>query len=115
MVRPKPQQRWSKRSRRAVLVILGCLLLTAYFAQHIITGRHGLEARSRLIARASMLDTRIRSLEAARSSLRVEVRLLRPDPPDADIVEEIAAEVLGFVRPGDTIAMRSAPRAPQPR
>jgi cell division protein FtsB len=49
------------------------------------------------------LDFEIRTLEAARSGLKRDVALLSPELPDADLVEEIARDVLGFVKPGDRI------------
>jgi cell division protein FtsB len=85
-------------------VLLLCLGLTAYFAHHAIYGRHGLEARSKLIERSALLEFEIRSLEAVRANLQRDVALLSPDKPDADIVEEIAREVLGFVHPDDYVA-----------
>jgi cell division protein FtsB len=87
-------------------VLLLCLGLTAYFAYHAITGRHGLEARSRLIERSALLEFEIKSLEAVRAKLGRDVALLSPDKPDPDIVEEVAREVLGFVHPDDTVITR---------
>ncbi len=87
-------------------MLLLCLGLTAYFAYHAITGRHGLEARSRLIERSALLEFEIKSLEAVRAKLGRDVALLSPDKPDPDIVEEVAREVLGFVHPDDTVITR---------
>ena len=84
-------------------MLLLCLGLTAYFVHHAINGRHGFEARSRLIERSALLEFEIKSLEAVRAKLERDVALLSPDQPDPDIVEETAREVLGFVRPEDQI------------
>jgi cell division protein FtsB len=84
-------------------VLLLCLGLTAYFAHHAIYGRHGLETRSKLIERSALLEFEIRSLEAVRAKLERDVKLLSPDKPDPDLVEEIAREVLGFVHPDDVV------------
>lgn len=84
-------------------MLLLCLGLTAYFAHHTLKGRHGLEARGRLLERESALQFQLESLETVRSKLERDVALLRPDLPDPDFVEEIAREVLGFARPGDRI------------
>jgi cell division protein FtsB len=84
-------------------VLLLCLGLTAYFAHHAIYGRHGLETRSKLIERSALLEFEIRSLEAVRAKLAHDVKLLSPDKPDPDLVEEIAREVLGFVHPDDVV------------
>lgn len=84
-------------------MLLVCAALTAYFAYHIVHGRHGLEARNRLMERSSLLEFEIRSLEAVRSKLVRDVALLKPELPDADLVEEIARETLGYVHPGDML------------
>ncbi len=89
-------------------MLLLCLGLTAYFAFHTLNGRHGLEARDKLLERQSALEFEIQSLEAVRAKLERDVALLRPDLPDPDFVEEIAREVLGFANPRDQIVMDSA-------
>lgn len=73
-------------------------------------GRHGLEARDGLLERESVLQFEIQSLEAVRAKLERDVALLRPDPPDRDLVEEIAREVMGFADPRDRIVMDSDPQ-----
>ena len=80
-----------------------CLCLAAYFGHHTIQGRHGLEARSRLISRASTLATEIRALEVVRSRLERDVALLSETAPDADLIEDIARDMLAFARPGERI------------
>jgi cell division protein FtsB len=86
-------------------VLLCCTGLTATFAHHSIYGRHGLEARKALMEKSSLLDFEIRSLETVRSKLERDVALLSPELPDADIVEEIARDVLGFVAPSDKLLL----------
>jgi cell division protein FtsB len=90
------------RIRQATVLLL-CLGLTAYFAHHAIYGRHGLEARSRLIERSALLEFEIKSLEAVRAKLARDVALLSPETPDPDMVDEIAREVLGFAHPDDSV------------
>jgi cell division protein FtsB len=91
-----------------VLVLLACLTSSAYFGCHALHGRHGIEARDRLVERANLLDFEIKSLEAVRDKLKRDVALLSPDRPDADLVEEIARDVLGYVHPQDVL-VSSAP------
>lgn len=88
---------------RQIFVLLACLTSTAYFVYHARYGRHGLEARNRLIERSALLDFEIRGLESVRTKLRHDVALLSPEVPNADLVEEIARDVLGYVRSNDTI------------
>lgn len=86
-----------------VLVLLTCMILTAYFAYHAIYGRHGLEALKELKERSSLLDFEIKSLEAVRANLKHDVALLSPAIPDPDIVDEAARDILGYVRKDDRI------------
>jgi cell division protein FtsB len=88
---------------KQVLVLLACLMSTAYFVHHALYGRHGLEVRKQLTERAALLDFEIKGLETVRAKLAHDVALLSPEVPNADLVEEIARDVLGYVRSGDTI------------
>ncbi|HPG89754.1 MAG TPA: septum formation initiator family protein [Hyphomicrobium sp.] len=88
---------------RQVLVLLACLSATGYFAYHARYGRHGFEARAHLLDRSALLDFEIKSLESVRSKLARDVALLTPELPNADLVEEIARDVLGYVQPNDRI------------
>ncbi len=88
--------------------MLTCLGLTCTFAYHALYGRHGLETRSRLISRSAGLEFEIRGLEAVRARLKRDVALLATEPPNADLVEENARDVLGFVHPDDRIFSRGS-------
>lgn len=81
--------------------MLVCLGLTGYFSYHAIQGRHGLEARSRLIDRSRALEREIRALETVQARLRREVAALDEQAPDPDFVNELARQVLGFASPQD--------------
>ena len=87
-------------------MLLCCFSATGYFAFHALHGRHGFEARARLIERSSVLEFEIKSLEAVRSHLARDVALLSPEMPAPDLVEEIARDVLGFSYPADRILRR---------
>ena len=105
VLRQPKKHDWSSRPRQATVLLL-CLGSTAYFFHHAINGRHGFEARSKLIERSALLEFEINSLEAVRAKLEHDVALLSPDKPDSDLVEEISREVLGFVRPEDQVLTR---------
>jgi cell division protein FtsB len=90
---------WPRQS----LVLLLCLSALGYFAFHAKTGKHGLDARAQLIERSATLEPEIARLEAVRARLERDVRLLDQRVPDADLVNELAFEVLGFAAPGDRI------------
>ncbi len=91
------------RFLKQLSVTFACLGLTAYFSYHIRYGRHGLEARRELLDRSALLDFEIKGLETVRTKLRHDVALLSPEIPNADIVEETARDILGYVRPDDKI------------
>jgi cell division protein FtsB len=93
----------SRRLLGQTFVLLACLMSTAYFVYHARYGRHGLEVRNRLIERSALLDFEIKGLETVRTKLRRDVALLTPEVPNSDLVEEIARDVLGYVRSDDRI------------
>jgi cell division protein FtsB len=96
-----------RKSRpRQILVSLFCLCALGYFAYHAIVGKRGLEARSRLIERSRLLGPQIMRLEAVRTRLEQDVRLL--DAADPAIIEELAIELLGFARAGDRVVVLPA-------
>ncbi len=99
-----------KGSLRQIPVLLLCLGLTTSFAYHAIKGRHGLEARSRLIERSQALEREIGNLETVRAALAADIRLLSQTPPDPDLVSEIAADVLGMVPPGTRVLVPAGER-----
>jgi cell division protein FtsB len=88
---------------KQALVLLACLTSTAYFVYHARYSRHGLEVRGKLIERAALLDFEIRGLETVRTKLKRDVALLSPEVPNSDMAEEIARDVLGYVRSDDKI------------
>jgi cell division protein FtsB len=88
---------------RQTLVSAFCLLAIGYFAYHAVGGNRGWEARSRLLQRAAVLEHEIERLKTERGRLERDVKLL--DAGDADIVEELTIETLGFARPGDRIVV----------
>ena len=102
-----PVLRTIKHDRRAtskrVLAVLACLALTVYFAHHAVAGRHGFEARQRLLARAPHLEVQLSSLDLVRQRLQRDVDVLTSDFPSRDLVEEIARDMLGYVLPSEVV------------
>lgn len=101
----QPNKWWSRL--RQTTVVLFCLGLMAYFGHHAIHGRHGLEARTRLIERSSLLAFEARSLEAVRGKLQRDIALLSPNKPHPDLIEEVARDVLGFVKTDEIVIVRA--------
>lgn len=109
-----PIHDWRKLSRQFIVLLI-CSGLASYFAYHAINGRHGLEAKRQFLERLTLLEFEIKSLEAARARYTQDVALLSPELPNADMVEEIARDVLGFVHPDDQVILSAAQPAPQQR
>jgi cell division protein FtsB len=103
-----------RTQRRVPLAMLCCLLIAGYFAQHAVSGKHGLEARSRLQERAKRISADVKKLDAELHQLQRDVALLSTEPPDADFVREIAADVLGFI-PTDGLLMTAPAVTPTMR
>ena len=95
-----------RKPLQSFTVLLGCSMFAAYFIHHAVYGRHGLEAQARLLQRSTVLAREVSSLELVHARLGRHVRLLVSDPPDRDIVEEIAQRELGYAYPQDTILRR---------
>ncbi|HRD74892.1 MAG TPA: hypothetical protein PK264_02985, partial [Hyphomicrobiaceae bacterium] len=81
-------------------MLLICLGLTASFAYHIRHGRHGLEARSTLLARSAALELRVHALETVRARLARDIALLGA-APDRDLVSELAQELVDLLLGAD--------------
>jgi len=103
----KPIHDWRKFSRQFTVLLI-CSGFASYFAYHAINGRHGLEAKRQFLERLTLLEFEIKSLEAARARYTQDVALLTPELPNADLVEEIARDVLGFVHPDDKVILTKA-------
>lgn len=84
-------------------MLLACIAATTYFAYHAIYGRHGLKTRAVLLERSAMLDFEFGGLARVRAKLERDVALLTPEIANADLVEELARDILGYVHPNDRI------------
>lgn len=91
---------------KQVAIVLFCFGLIGYFGHHAVHGRHGMEAKERLLQRAALLEFESNSLEAQREKLKRDVALLSPSKPHPDMVEEVARDVLGFVKSEDIVVLR---------
>lgn len=92
-----------RRARHVVGPLLG-FLLVAYFAYHAVEGDRGIRAWQRLdgeIAEAREVRDRLAREQAAMDR---RVAMLRPDGLDADLLEERARLVLGYV-PADAVIL----------
>ena len=94
-----------RRARHVVGPLVGSLLV-AYFAYHAMEGDRGIRAWQRLdgeIAEARAVRDRLAS---ERTALDQRVAKLRPGSLDADLLEERARLVLGYM-PADGVILGS--------
>jgi cell division protein FtsB len=104
------QVKWATMRRTLqALVLLSCTVAFAAIAHRAYYGSLGLEARAHLLLHAAQLEKEIARLEAERVRLARHVALLSAVPPDPDLVEEIAREMLGFGREGERTVDLSPP------
>lgn len=87
--------------RLQIMVALICTGAVGYFAAHATQGRHGFHARQSLMERAGLLEAEIERLANVRARLAIDVALLNAPTPDPDLVEELAADLFGVMRPGE--------------
>ena len=106
-MRASRRRREGSRTSGVVLAVVG-IAMSGYFAYHAMTGRHGLEARARLLERRQLLGAEIEGLRRERDHLKSEVAAIAPDVPHPDLVDEVARDVLGFGRPGEIVVLRRA-------
>jgi len=77
-----------------------------YFAYHLQTGDHGLEARADLERRKQVLDGELEGLKAVRTRLERDVALLRSDSLDPDMLDERARAILNLAHEDDRVMMK---------
>ncbi|HKI02847.1 MAG TPA: septum formation initiator family protein [Thermoanaerobaculia bacterium] len=85
-----------------VLLVLALLAIAALKSSRDLEAAHG---------RERLLETRIAATRAESERLRLRVDRLRNDP---GMLERLAREDLGMVRPGDVVIELPDPRAPAP-
>jgi cell division protein FtsB len=77
-----------------------------YFAYHLQTGDHGLEARADLERRKDVLAGELEGLKAVRLRLERDVSLLRPESLDPDMLDERARAILNLAHQDDLIMLK---------
>lgn len=101
--------RHRKRSalRRLVfpLVAIGA---TGYFAYHAFDGNFGIWAHERLVVEAERLTAERDRLVAERRALERRVASVRPESVDPDVVDLLARQALGAMRPDEIVVRLGA-------
>jgi cell division protein FtsB len=86
------------------LVIVG-LGLAVYFGYHAVNGSRGLLASQHMTEELKAAEKRLVLLERERQALERNVKRLRPDSLDPDLIDELARETLGMVDADDVIIL----------
>ena len=85
--------------------LLACLIF--YFGFHAFTGDRGLLMRDQRDATLSARKAELKRLDAERNDLEVRAQLLRDTSLSADLLEERASSLLGYVGPRDYVIRTS--------
>ena len=86
--------------------VLACLIF--YFGFHALTGERGLLGARQRAALLAARQAELVQLRADRAELEVRSRLLRDQSLSADLLEERAHVLLGFVDPRDYVIRTKA-------
>jgi len=94
---------------RTYLPTAALAFLVFFFGFHALTGERGLlmqRQRSEVLAER---QAELKKLEATRTALEIQARYLRTENLSADLLEERAHRLLGFVDPRDYVIRQDAP------
>ncbi len=78
------------------LTSFGTIIILLYFTYHIFQGNYGVIALMHMEEKVSKLENELEGLQKEKSQLERNVKLLRPDSLDTDLLEERARHVLHF-------------------
>jgi cell division protein FtsB len=91
-----------KRARLVVGPVLAITII-GYFLYHTVQGERGLVAYAALSEQARIGDWRLAQIRAKRLEIEHNVRLLRPDSLDLDMLEERSRAVLNVIDDDDVL------------
>jgi cell division protein FtsB len=98
-----------KRTRQVVGPVLAITLI-GYFLYHTVQGERGLVAYAALSEQARVAEWRLSELRAERRAIEHNVRLLRPDSLDLDMLEERSRAVLNLIDDDDLLIYKNRSR-----
>jgi len=103
--------------RRRVHFILGPIVgivLTGYFAYHLVEGERGFKAWLRLNREMRTATANLEAVRAQRAALDLRVSNLRPEHVDPDLLDERIRATLNLVSPDDIVIMQPAAARERP-
>jgi cell division protein FtsB len=96
-----------RHARFFVGPLLG-IVLTGYFAYHLVEGDRGLRAWLQLTREIRAANADLEAVRAQRAALDLKVSNLRPEHVDPDLLDERVRATLNFVSPDDIVIMQPA-------
>jgi len=97
---------WETMRFQSFLFPLLAVGVGGYFAYHLQTGDHGLQARADLEKRKAVLAGELAGLKEVRKRLERDVALLRPESLDPDMLDERARAILNLAHPDDLVMLK---------
>jgi cell division protein FtsB len=94
-----------RRAHFVVGPVIG-IVLTAYFAYHLIEGDHGLIRWLSLTREIRAEKANLEMVRAQRKALDLRVSDLKPDHLDPDLLDERVRATLNLVGPDEIVIMR---------
>jgi cell division protein FtsB len=80
-----------------------------YFVFHLLHGDRGYFAWKGVEDKLQSSQAAYEKTVAAREALENQVRMLRPDSIDLDMLDQRAREVLGFMKPSEVVILEKSP------
>ena len=97
---------WSRELRRRSRALIGPALgivLTGYFAYHLVGGDRGLLAWLRLTREIRAENDKLEKLRADHAALDLKVKNLTPDHLDPDLLDERVRATLNLAAPNEIV------------
>jgi cell division protein FtsB len=99
---------WSRELRRRSRALIGPalgIILTGYFAFHLVGGDRGLLAWLRLTREIRAENDKLEKLRADHAALDLKVKNLTPDHLDPDLLDERVRSTLSLAAPNEIVVI----------
>ncbi len=94
-------------SRIKLTITMICLGAYAFFGWHAKYGARSFSYQESVREKLAMVKLERDRLKARRQALEAHVKLLRAESLDADMLDESARRMLGYVRPDEIVSLRT--------
>ncbi|MBV8508230.1 MAG: septum formation initiator family protein [Alphaproteobacteria bacterium] len=95
-----------RRRAHSVLGPVVGIVLTGYFAYHLVEGDRGFKAWLRLNGEVRTATANLEAVRAQRAAVEAKVSNLRPEHVDPDLLDERIRATLNLVSPDDVVVMQ---------